>query len=121
MIRPQPPAERCQTMATLQRILGGDWKLEILYYIAVDDMHRFGQLRQRLGDIPEQSLTKQLRDLEADGLLLRRDYRSVPPRVEYTLTDLGKSFVEVLRHMKEWGDNHLPREAEGPPADGARQ
>lgn len=99
---------RCRTMSTLQKILGGKWKLEILYYIGFCDIRRFGALRRQLGEITESSLTKQLRELEADGFLSRRDFHQIPPRVEYTLTDLGESFLSVLHCMREWGDRNLP-------------
>jgi len=110
MRKTKTAVERCQTMSTLQKILGGKWKLEILYYIAFNDIHRFGQLRRQLGEITESSLTKQLRELEADGFLIRHDFQEVPPRVEYTLSDLGKSFMEVLAYMKAWGERSLPKE-----------
>ena len=99
--------QRCKTMSTLQKVLGGKWKIEILYYIAIGDVHRFGDLRRHIGEITESSLTKQLRELEADGFINRYDYKELPPRVEYTLTDLGESFISVLNYMKEWGDSHL--------------
>ncbi len=99
--------QRCKTMSALQKMLGGKWKLEILYYIAFCDIHRFGELRRQIGEITESSLTKQLRELEVDGFLLRYDFREIPPRVEYTLSDLGKSFMEVIAHMKAWGDQNL--------------
>jgi DNA-binding HxlR family transcriptional regulator len=99
--------QRCKTMSTLQAILGGKWKLEILYYIGVEDVHRFGALRRHLGEITESSLTKQLRELEADGFLHRHDFHEVPPRVEYTLTELGESFLSVLYFMKAWGEENL--------------
>ena len=99
--------QRCKTMSTLQRILGGKWKLEILYYIAICDVHRFGALRRRIGEITESSLTKQLRELEADGFLIRRDFQEIPPHVEYTLTELGTSFISVLDFMKAWGEENL--------------
>ena len=92
----------------VQKMLGGKWKLEILYYIACEDIHRFGELRRRLGEITESSLTKQLRELEADGFLIRRDFQESPPRVEYTLSDLGTSFMDVIRYMKAWGERNLP-------------
>ena len=100
--------ERCKTMSMLQKILGGKWKLEILYYIGFRDIHRFGELRRQLGEITESSLTKQLRELEADGFLIRYDYKEIPPRVEYTLSDLGGSFMDVIDYMKTWGDHNLP-------------
>ncbi|MDE5696034.1 MAG: helix-turn-helix transcriptional regulator [Lachnospiraceae bacterium] len=99
--------ERCKTISTIQKILGGKWKIEIIYYIAFQDIHRFGALRRQIGEITESSLTKQLRELEADGFLTRYDYKEVPPRVEYNLTDLGQSFIPVLQYMKQWGDENL--------------
>ncbi|MGI6501538.1 MAG: winged helix-turn-helix transcriptional regulator [Anaerostipes sp.] len=99
--------ERCKTMSTLQKMLGGKWKLEILYYIAFQDVHRFGELRRRIGEITESSLTKQLRELETDGFINRFDYKEVPPKVKYTLTDFGESFMSVLDYMKAWGDANL--------------
>lgn len=101
--------QRCKTMSTLQKMLGGKWKLEILYYISALDIHRFGELRRCIGEITESSLTKQLRELEADGFLSRKDFQELPPRVEYTLTDFGKSFISVLDFMKEWGDTNLQK------------
>ena len=71
MRKTETAVQRCKTMSTLQKILGGKWKLEILYYIAFCDIRRFGALRRQLGEITESSLTKQLRELEADGFLLR--------------------------------------------------
>ena len=91
--------KRCKTMSTLQKILGGKWKLEILYYIGVENVQRFGSLRRHLGEITESSLTKQLRELEADGFIDRHDFQEVPPHVEYTLTALGTSFISVLDYM----------------------
>ena len=99
--------ERCKTISTIQKLLGGKWKIEILYYIAIQDIHRFGELRGQNGEITDSSLTKQLRELEADGFLIRHDYHEIPPRVEYTLTDLGTSFIAVLEFMKKWGDKNL--------------
>ena len=108
MRKTETAIQRCKTMSTLQKILGGKWKLEILYYIAFCDIRRFGALRRQLGEITESSLTKQLRELEADGFLLRHDFQEIPPRVEYTLSDLGLSFIDGLASMKAWGDRNLP-------------
>ena len=108
MRKTETAIQRCKTMSTLQKILGGKWKLEILYYIAFYDIHRFGALRRQLGEITESSFTKQLRELEADGFLIRHDYKEIPPRVEYTLSELGMSFIDVIRYMKQWGERNLP-------------
>ncbi len=108
MRKTETAIKRCKAMSTLQKVLGGKWKLEILYYIAFYDIHRFGALRRQLGEITESSLTKQLRELEADGFLIRHDYKEIPPRVEYTLSELGMSFIDVIRYMKQWGERNLP-------------
>ena len=99
--------QRCSTVSTLQKILGGKWKIEIFYYIAFQDVRRFGELRRHIGDITESSLTKQLRELENDGFISRFDYQEVPPHVEYSLTELGRSFIPVIEHMKQWGEENL--------------
>lgn len=99
--------QRCVTISTIQKILGGKWKIEILYYIGIQNVRRFGELRRHVGEITESSLTKQLRELEADGFINRHDFKEVPPRVEYTLTELGESFMSVLEVIKQWGDKNL--------------
>lgn len=99
--------ERCKTISTIQRMLGGKYKIELLWYIGRCEVRRFGQLRRALGEITESSLTKQLRELEADGFLTRHDFGEVPPRVEYRLTALGESFLVVLDGMKAWGEEYL--------------
>ncbi|QOX63023.1 winged helix-turn-helix transcriptional regulator [Anoxybacterium hadale] len=99
--------QRCTTISTIQRIVGGKWKIEILYYIGLQNINRFGELRRHIGEITESSLTKQLRELEVDGFISRYDYKELPPKVEYSLTDLGNSFMPVLDFMKKWGEAHL--------------
>ena len=110
MRKTEAAVQRCKTMSTLQKILGGKWKLEILYYVAFQDTRRFGALRRQLDGITESSLTKQLRELEADGFLIRHDFKEIPPRVEYALSDLGRSFMDVIAYMKAWGDRNLPED-----------
>ena len=78
------------SMFALQKIVGGKWKVEILYYIA-QNTQRFGEFQRQIGDIIQSTLTKQLRELEADGFITRYIFREIPPRVEYSLTDLGRS------------------------------
>ena len=99
--------KNCETVSAIQKILGGKWKIEILYYIGIKNINRFGKLRRKIGEINESSLTKQLRELEADGFLLRHDYKEIPPRVEYSLTEMGKSFMKVLKVMQKWGEENL--------------
>lgn len=108
MRKSEAAVSRCKTISTVQKLLGGKYKIELLWYIGKCDIKRFGQLRRQIGEITESSLTKQLRELEADGFIIRHDFCEVPPRVEYTLTELGASFLSVLDYMKMWGDEHLP-------------
>ena len=107
MRKSESAVSRCKTISTVQKLLGGKYKIELLWYIGKCDIRRFGQLRRQIGEITESSLTKQLRELETDGFILRHDFCEVPPRVEYTLTELGESFLSVLDHMKAWGDENL--------------
>ena len=101
------PLPQCASMVRVQNILSGKWKITILWYISEYEIQRFGELRRRLGDITQSTLTKQLRELEQDGFISRYVYQEVPPKVEYSLTDLGKSFVPILQDMKKWSDIHL--------------
>ena len=98
---------RCEAMGRLQSVLGGKWKILILWYVAFYQVQRFGELRRRLEGITQSTLTKQLRELEGDGFLHREVYPEVPPRVEYTLTPMGESFVPILEQMVRWGEEHL--------------
>lgn len=98
---------RCVPMSILQSVLSGKWKFLILWYVAVDGVQRFGQLLRRIDGITQSTLTKQLRELEGDGFLRRKIYDRMPPKVEYTLTELGKSFVPVLTQMMLWSETHL--------------
>ena len=101
------PFHRCDTISTIQKYLSGKHKIEILYCISFQNIHRFCELRRHIGDITESSLTKQLRELENDGFISRYDYKEVPPRVEYSRTDLGKSFTAILECLKQWGEENL--------------
>lgn len=88
-------------------MIGGKWKIEILFYIALRDVRHFGELRRCIGNISESTLSKQLRELVADGMLERIDHGQVPPNVEHVLTKQGESFVPILVAMKTWGKEQL--------------
>ena len=98
---------RCEAMGRLQSVLGGKWKILILWYVAAYRVQRFGELRRRLEGITHSTLTRQLRELEEDGFLCRTVYGEVPPRVEYRLSPLGESFAPLLHAMLRWSEEHL--------------
>lgn len=98
---------RCVPMSKLQSVIGGKWKILILWYVSFYKVQRFGELMRRLEGITQSTLTKQLRELEADGFLHREIYREIPPRVEYSLTAFGESFIPVLRAMMDWSERYL--------------
>ena len=92
----------CPVVITLA-VMGGKYKPLLLYYIEANKVLRFGQLRQLVSDASKKMLTQQLRELEADGLIRRKVYKVVPPKVEYSLTERGESLQPVLREMGRWG------------------
>ncbi len=105
---------RCAPMSRLQSVLSGKWKILILWYVTFYKVQRFGELIRRLDGITPSTLTKQLRELEQDGFLHREIYKEIPPKVEYTLTELGESFVPVLQTMMAWSETHLCPDYENP-------
>lgn len=92
----------CPVETTL-RVIGGRWKVLIVHFLS-DGKKRFGELTRLLGSISARTLSKQLRELEADGVIDRKDFGEIPPKVEYSLTPLGKSLAPVLRAMEAWGE-----------------
>jgi DNA-binding HxlR family transcriptional regulator len=91
----------CGVQTTLS-VIEGHWKLPILFRL-LDGTRRFGELRKHLPSATQRMLTLYLRELERDGLIHREVYREVPPKVEYSLTQLGRSLEPLLRFMSEWG------------------
>lgn len=88
------------------RKIGGKWKPIILFLIDMK-VNRFGQLSRAIDGVSKQMLTKQLRELEEDGILERKIYPEIPPRVEYFLTDIGESLKPVISSMKAWGEANM--------------
>ena len=95
----------CPVVATLD-IIGGKYKALILWHL-VDDTRRFGELRKLIPQATQKMLTQQLRELEADNLVIRTVYPVVPPKVEYRLSDLGKSIKPILDAMCNWGVDYM--------------
>ncbi len=92
---------KCPVEVTVD-VTGGKWKPMIIYRL-LDGPYRFGELRRLVGDPSQRSLTMQLRELEADGIVSREVFAEVPPRVEYSLTEFGKTLAPVLIAMRDWG------------------
>ncbi|MDO4536518.1 MAG: helix-turn-helix domain-containing protein [Clostridium perfringens] len=90
----------------LQRIISGKWKIYILWSLYLNTM-RFGELNRLIPNITQSMLTKQLRELEQDGFVKRYVYREVPPRVEYSLTELGLKFIPLVKEMRRWSEENL--------------
>lgn len=95
----------CPVEATLE-VVGGKWKGAILYHL-LERPHRFGELKKAMQNITQHMLTKQLRELEADGIVHREVFPEVPPRVEYSVTEVGESLREIVTLMREWGKKHF--------------
>jgi DNA-binding HxlR family transcriptional regulator len=91
----------CPVTAMLE-LIGGKWKPVILYCLR-SDTRRFGELAARIPQISRKVLTEQLKELEQDGLVVREQFNEIPPRVEYSLTERGKSLSPVLNEMENWG------------------
>jgi DNA-binding HxlR family transcriptional regulator len=89
-------------------VIGGKWKPVILWWLQ-QRTWRFGELRRQIPDVTEKMLTQQLRELEADGVVARRVYATVPPKVEYSLTEYGQSLKRALRAICDWGRAHMER------------
>jgi DNA-binding HxlR family transcriptional regulator len=85
--------------------VGGKWKLQISYHL-LSGTRRFGELQRLIPEASRQMLTIQLRELEQMGMLHRQSYPQVPPKVEYSLTELGRSFEPVLHQMNAWWESH---------------
>ncbi|MEW2433368.1 helix-turn-helix domain-containing protein [Streptomyces caniferus] len=91
----------CDTEVVLS-VVGGKWKLLILRYLLLGT-HRFGELKQALSTVTQRMLTGQLRELEEDGLVSRTVYAEVPPKVEYSLTEVGESLRGIIDQLETWG------------------
>jgi len=88
------------------RLISGKWKPLILFFLR-DGTKRYGELKRVIGGVSDKVLIQQLKDLEADGVLARTDYKEVPPRVDYSLTPLGRSLADALVPLCTWGSEHM--------------
>lgn len=92
---------------TSQKILSGKWSIYILYLLRNEPL-RFNELQRRLPeDMTHSTLSRQLKSLEKEGLIIRTEYNQVPPKVEYSLSDIGKKFEIVLASLETWGNDYI--------------
>ncbi|MGO3859222.1 MAG: winged helix-turn-helix transcriptional regulator [Neisseriaceae bacterium] len=92
-------------VAITSGVIGGKWKGVVLFHL-LTETRRFNELKRLMPGVTQRMLTKQLRELEADGVVLRQVYAVVPPRVEYSLTPFGQTLSEVILSMRAWGIAH---------------
>ena len=104
-----PTEHTCAVDYAFKRI-GGKYKGRILWYLHEFKVLRYGKLGRTLPDITTKMLTQTLRELETDKLINRKVYHVVPPKVEYSLTEIGKELIPFISYLKEWGDKELERE-----------
>ncbi|MEG3165516.1 helix-turn-helix domain-containing protein [Sphingomonas sp. PB2P19] len=102
---PVAPAFTCGLDATL-KIISGKWKPLVLYFL-LRGPTRYGELKRAVRDVSDKVLIQQLKELAADGVLRRNDYKEVPPRVDYTLTPLGQSLAQALEPLCTWGTENM--------------
>ncbi len=96
----------CPILHEFRRI-GGKWKLPILWHLAEKDALRYNELKRSVRGVTNMMLTKCLRELEEFGLVHRKQYNEIPPRVEYSLTESGKKLLPALEALYAWGREHL--------------
>ena len=88
-------------------IVGGKWKIMILCVIDKDEVVRYGELRRAVYGITNTMLAQSLKEMESDGMVIRKQYDEMPVRVEYTLSEKAKSLIPVLLELKKWGESNL--------------
>jgi DNA-binding HxlR family transcriptional regulator len=89
-------------------VIGGKWKVLIMWPLK-NGASRFGELKREVPGISEKMLIQSLKEMELDGIVLRQDFREVPPRVEYSLTAFGRSLCDALTPLCDWGSQHMQR------------
>lgn len=99
---------KCPILHALD-IIGQKWKLPILWYLHEKENTRYNELKRRITGITNMMLTKSLRELEDDGLVKRIQYDTIPPKVEYSLTDEGLALLPTLNELYKWGEAHMEK------------
>lgn len=106
-----PPLDDTPYGYTLAMI-GGKWRLVILYWLVEREIVRYNELQRLIGTITHRTLSAQLKSMEADGLIIRKEYPQIPPKVEYRLSDKGRSLYPIMDAMCHWGEAHQKKDAD---------
>lgn len=89
------------------KLIGGKWKLIILWHLNEKNIMRYGELKRELHNITHKMLSQQLKELQSNGFINRNEYYQIPPKVEYSLTDHGKSMIPILKSIASWGNDDM--------------
>lgn len=100
-----PSPQEYDSLRRALKLVSGKWKLEILWLL-YHRTYRFGELQKMISGVSQHVLTKQLRELEADGLITRRIFAEIPPRVEYTMTNATRELEPTIRSLMAWWEQH---------------
>lgn len=102
----EKPISKICPFSTAQRLIQGKWTILIMHYLSEETL-RFNELQRKMPKMTHATLSAQLKQLEAEGLILRKEYPQIPPKVEYSLSDIGKEFQPVLDSICEWGIKYI--------------
>lgn len=98
-------------------LIGGKWKMHILFWLRSKEVMRYSELKRALEGVTHKMLSNQLKELEKDGLIIRNEYPQVPPKVEYSLSELGNSLMPILHEICLWGHQHIDEHIDEPTSD----
>lgn len=101
------PNDNCPVTPVIE-MLQGKWKLQIIYELCIKSPLRFGELKKLLQGVTNTMLTNALRELESDGIILRKQFNEIPPHVEYSLTEKGADLLPIFHAITEWGLKYIP-------------
>lgn len=90
-------------------LIGGKWKLLIVYYLMIDKVKRYGELKKSIDGITHKMLSNQLKELENEGIIVRKEYHQIPPKVEYSLSEKGATLLPLLGMMYDWGKDNMKK------------
>jgi DNA-binding HxlR family transcriptional regulator len=92
-----------------QKVIGGKWKPIILWHLSIEGVKRYGELKKYLTGISHKMLSQQLKELEKDKLIHREEYHQIPPKVEYSITEKGRTILPILEQMHKWAVENLEK------------